>query len=187
MTGVAVVVVHAFDRTDRADLLLEKDLTRARRNARYRTQSWVVEVLSDLHVEVPVIVSTPDGTVEDTLAEAAQHARMVVVGAAEGRRYRDLATALAARVRLPRDHRDRRPRRPAGAVRCRSVRRPRHGSTTTSRRSSARVLARSGAAGSWATTVGETLGFTVPVPVVLLALDPPPLAFLAVTVAAGGG
>ena len=42
---------------------------------------------------------------------------------------------------------------------------------------------------SWllATTVGETLGFTVPVLVVLLALDLPPLAFLAVTVAAGAG
>ena len=62
VTGAAVVVVHAFDRSDRADLLLEKDLARARRDARYRTQSWVVEVLSDLHVEVPVIVSTPDGS-----------------------------------------------------------------------------------------------------------------------------
>ena len=101
VTGAAVVVVHAFDRTDRADLLLEKDLARARRDARYRTQSWVVEVLSDLHVEVPVIVSTPDGTVEDALADAARHARMVVVGAAEGRRYRDLATALAARCACP--------------------------------------------------------------------------------------
>ena len=38
-----------------------------------------------------------------------------------------------------------------------------------------------------ATTVGETLGFTVPVLVVLLTLDLPPLALLAVTVAAGAG
>jgi hypothetical protein len=70
VTSASVVVVHAFDVEGRADSTLERDLDRARRDARYRTQSWVVEVLADLDAQVPVIVSTPDGSVEEALANA---------------------------------------------------------------------------------------------------------------------
>lgn len=93
-TGACVVVVHAFDVAGRADLALERDLERARRDARYRTQSWVVEVLSDIDTSVPVIVSTPDGSVEKALADAARSAKMVVIGSPQHGRRLELAAWL---------------------------------------------------------------------------------------------
>lgn len=87
-SGAGVCVVHAFDIVGRADLALERDLDRARRDARYRTQAWVVEVLRDLETPVPVVVSTPDGSVEEALAEASRGAQMVVIGEPQrGRRH----------------------------------------------------------------------------------------------------
>ena len=79
-SGVSVNVVHAFDLENRADLALERDLDRARRDARYRTQSWVVEVLGQFNTSVPVVVSTPDGSVQQALVEASRGAQMVVIG-----------------------------------------------------------------------------------------------------------
>lgn len=93
-TGACVVVVHAFDITGRADLPLERDLDRARRDARYRTQSWVVEVLADLHTSVPVVVNTPEGSVEDALRDASRHAQLVVVGTPQTGRRRHLCATL---------------------------------------------------------------------------------------------
>lgn len=100
-TGACVLVVHAFDVDGRADLALERDLDRARRDARYRTQSWVVEVLADIEVQVPVIVSTPDGSVEQSLTNASRNAQMVVVGEPQNGRRRDLATHLARACACP--------------------------------------------------------------------------------------
>jgi nucleotide-binding universal stress UspA family protein len=100
-TGACVVVVHAFDVTGRADLALERDLDRARRDARYRTQSWVVEVLGDLDTSVPVVVSTPDGPVDRVLAEAGRTARMVVVGTPQHGRRADLPAVLARTCPCP--------------------------------------------------------------------------------------
>lgn len=100
-TGAVVVVVHAFDTTGRADLMLEKDLDRSRRDARYRTQSWVVEALGDTDLEVPVVVSTPDGSVEEALIGAASRASMVVIGVPQHGRRRDLAERLSARCACP--------------------------------------------------------------------------------------
>lgn len=99
-TGACVAVVHAFD-MGRADLAVERDMERERRDARYRTQSWVVEVLTDLDTTVPVIVSTPDGSVEQALAEASKGAQLVVIGQPGGGRHRDLAAALARSCRCP--------------------------------------------------------------------------------------
>ena len=107
-----VVVVHAFDVAGtgpgqdgapeheggrRSDD--ERDLARARREARYRTQSWVVQVLRDLHASVPVVVRTPDGSVEDALASASRTAAMVVVG--EPRQRPDLVERLCLRCSCP--------------------------------------------------------------------------------------
>ena len=100
-SGACIAVVHAFDVEGRADLALERDLDRARRDARYRTQSWVVEVLGDLDTSVPVIVSTPDGSAEQSLMTAARGAQMVVIGQPHGGRHRDLATALARSCECP--------------------------------------------------------------------------------------
>jgi len=100
-SGACIVVVHAFDVTGRADLAMEGELERARRDARYRTQSWVVEVLGDLDTSVPVIISTPDGPVEQALASAARGARMVVIGRPEQGQYRDLASILARSCECP--------------------------------------------------------------------------------------
>jgi hypothetical protein len=97
----SVLVVHAFDVQGRADLALERDLDRCRRDARYRTQSWVVEVLAKSAVEVPVLVQTPDASVEDALAEAAVNASMVVIGEPQNGRRRDLAARLSQRVMCP--------------------------------------------------------------------------------------
>ena len=94
-TGACVAVVHAFDVAGRADLAMERDLDRARRDARYRTQSWVVEVIGDLDTSVPVIVSTPDGGVEQLLAAAAQGAQMLVIGEPQDGPHRDLAAELS--------------------------------------------------------------------------------------------
>ena len=99
--GCSVVVVHAFDTAGRADLALERDLGRARRDARYRTQSWVVEVLGDSNVSVPVMVHTPDASVEDALADAALSARMVVVGEPQNGRRRELSATLRERCSCP--------------------------------------------------------------------------------------
>lgn len=99
--GCSVLVVHAFDVDGRADLALEKDLDRSRRDARYRTQSWVVEVLGDSAAPVPVMVQTPDGTVEDVLVAASQDAVMVVVGEPQNGRRRDLSERLSQRCACP--------------------------------------------------------------------------------------
>jgi hypothetical protein len=99
--GCGVLVVHAFDVAGRADLRLERDIGRCRRDARYRTQSWVVEVLSDTAVEVPVMVQTPDASVEDALAAAAGRACMVVIGEPQNGRRRDLGAHLARRCACP--------------------------------------------------------------------------------------
>ena len=100
-TGACVVVVHAFDVAGRADLALERDLDRARRDARYRTQSWVVEVLGDLDTTVPVVVTTPDGSVLDALVSAGQTAQAVAIGEAHAGRQRDLAATLALACDCP--------------------------------------------------------------------------------------
>jgi hypothetical protein len=100
-TGACVNVVHAFDVEGRADLALERDLGRARRDARYRTQSWVVEVLAALNTSVPVIVSTPDATVAQALTTAAEGARMVVIGQPANDRNRDLADVLDGACECP--------------------------------------------------------------------------------------
>lgn len=97
----SVLVVHAFDVEGRADLALERDLDRCRRDARYRTQSWVVEVLADSEVEVPVLVQTPDASVEDALATASTNATMVVIGESPNGHRRDLAARLSQRVVCP--------------------------------------------------------------------------------------
>ncbi len=97
----SVLVVHAFDLEGRADLALERDLDRSRRDARYRTQSWVVEVLGDSEVRVPVMVQTPDGSVEDALTAAAADAVMVVVGEPQNGHRRDLSERLSQRCTCP--------------------------------------------------------------------------------------
>jgi hypothetical protein len=97
----SVLVVHAFDVEGRADLALERDLNRCRRDARYRTQSWVVEVLGDSEVEVPVLVQTPDASVEDALVAASVTASMIVIGEPQNGRRRDLAAKLSQRVTCP--------------------------------------------------------------------------------------
>ena len=99
--GCSVLVVHAFDVEGRADLALERDLDRSRRDARYRTQSWVVEVLGDTEVPVPVMVQTPDGSVEDALVAASADAVMVVVGEPQNGRRRDLSARLSQRCTCP--------------------------------------------------------------------------------------
>lgn len=100
-TGAYVAVVHAFDLVGGADPAVERDMERERRDARYRTQSWVVEVLADMDTSVPVIVSTPDGSVDQALIEASRGAQLVVIGQPEGGRHRDLAAALARSCRCP--------------------------------------------------------------------------------------
>ena len=97
----SVLVVHAFDTAGRADLALERDLDRCRRDARYRTQSWVVEVLADLETEVPVMVQTPDASVEEALVQASAHALMVVIGEPQKGRRRDLPGKLTRRCKCP--------------------------------------------------------------------------------------
>lgn len=97
----SVLVVHAFDVAGRADLALERDLDRSRRDARYRTQSWVVEVLGDSGIEVPVLVQTPDASVEDALVAASQKASMVVIGEPQNGHRQDLAARLSARCACP--------------------------------------------------------------------------------------
>jgi nucleotide-binding universal stress UspA family protein len=100
-TGACVVVVHAFDVVGRADLAVERDLDRARRDARYRTQAWALETLASMPEQVPVVVSTPDGSVEDALVAASRSAQMLVVGEPQNGRRHDLAAHLADRCSCP--------------------------------------------------------------------------------------
>lgn len=97
----SVLVVHAFDLEGRADLALERDLERSRREARYRTQSWVVETLGDASVQVPVLVQTPDASVEEALVTASAGADMVVVGEPRNGRRRELSARLTERCICP--------------------------------------------------------------------------------------
>lgn len=99
--GCSVLVVHAFDTEGRADLALERDLDRSRRDARYRTQSWVVEVLGGSDLPVPVMVQTPDASVEDALVAAARDADMLVVGEPQKGRRHDLSAHLSQRCSCP--------------------------------------------------------------------------------------
>lgn len=89
----SVVVVRPFDLEARADLALESDLERARRESRYRTQSWVIEAVADLATSVSVAVSTPDGSAVQVLVAAAKDADLVVIGA-DGVRAQQLADAI---------------------------------------------------------------------------------------------
>lgn len=79
-TGADVVVVRPFDPAARADLALEGDLERARRDARYRAQAWLVEAVAELDVSARVSLSTPEGPVAQALAAAAQGADLTVIG-----------------------------------------------------------------------------------------------------------
>ena len=89
----SVVVIRPFDLEARADLALETDLERARRDSRYRTQSWVIEAVADLATSVSVAVSTPDGSAAQVLVAAAKDADLVVIGA-DGVRAQQLADAI---------------------------------------------------------------------------------------------
>jgi nucleotide-binding universal stress UspA family protein len=89
----SVVVVRPFALEARADLALETDLERARRDSRYRTQSWVIEAVADLATSVSVAVSTPDGSAAQVLVAAAKDADLVVIGA-DGVRAQQLADAI---------------------------------------------------------------------------------------------
>lgn len=92
-TGAAVVVVHAVDDDPEADLYTQHH---NRREARYRTQAWVMQTLGDATAKVPVAVSTPDGPIEKALSNAAANAKMVVLGQARHGRGKRLADQLAA-------------------------------------------------------------------------------------------
>jgi len=98
-TGSSVTVVHAFDATERADLLLDSrvdpHLSQARRDARYRTYSWVVEALAETGTSVSVLVATPAGPVGDVLAQHAQGASLLVLGEPSGTRHRGLPDLLS--------------------------------------------------------------------------------------------
>jgi hypothetical protein len=95
--GMDVTVVQPFDRSARADLALDRDLERARRDARFRAQSWVVAVVAELDTEVPVTVSTPDAPAFEALVDAAQDAALVVLPETDQR----LADRLTAACRCP--------------------------------------------------------------------------------------
>jgi hypothetical protein len=99
-TGAEVVVVRPLDHGRRADLRLEVDLAQARRDARFRAQSWVVDVVADLEDSVPVAVSTPEDSVESALTAAAAGALMLVIGA-EHEHQRDVARVVAATCACP--------------------------------------------------------------------------------------
>jgi hypothetical protein len=99
-TGAAVLLVCAFDRSQRADLALERDLDVARREARYRTQSWVVDAVADLEPAAPVVVSTPDATVEQALLAAARGADLVVLPGDDDRLAAVLLDACECPVRV---------------------------------------------------------------------------------------
>lgn len=92
-----VAVVQPFDAARRADLALERDLARARRDARYRAQSWVVDVVADLPPGVPVTVATPEGPVEQCLTAAAADSDALVLGATDPQ----LALLLEGACRCP--------------------------------------------------------------------------------------
>jgi len=99
--GASLVVVHAFDVANRADLSIERDLDRARRDARYRTQSWVIEVISGMGKQVPVLVSTPDASAEQALSAAGKRATLVVIGQPTNGRGRELQEALEQSCSCP--------------------------------------------------------------------------------------
>lgn len=104
-TGSSVTVVHAFDAAERADLLLERrvdpHLTQARRDARYRTYSWVVEALAETGTSASVLVATPAGPVGDVLAEHAQDASLLVLGEPSGARHGGLPELLSRACACP--------------------------------------------------------------------------------------
>lgn len=58
-------------------------------------------MLADADVSVPVMVQTPDGSVEDALVAAADDALMVVVGEPQNGRRRDLSARLSQRCKCP--------------------------------------------------------------------------------------
>ncbi len=99
--GGEVVVVHAFDVHRRRDLALERDLDRARRDARYRTQSWVVEVIAGREARVPVRVSTPSDGTAHALLDAARDASMLVLGDSAEARRSGLLDELSAACPCP--------------------------------------------------------------------------------------
>jgi hypothetical protein len=101
LTGACVVVVHAFDPHQLPEKGRALVLDRARRDDRYRTQSWVVEVLADMRASVPVVVSTPESPVEDALVDAGQRAQMIVIGRPRARQHGGLAQHLAKRLPCP--------------------------------------------------------------------------------------
>ena len=100
-TGACIAVVHAFDLAGRADLAREPGLARARGEARYCIQSWVVEVIGDLNTSVPVIVSTTDASVARALVTASRGAVLVAIGRPHNGRNRDLAAILERACECP--------------------------------------------------------------------------------------
>jgi hypothetical protein len=104
LRGWDVLAVRAFELPGRPERVLEPDLENARRDARDRAQRWAIDVVADVDRRPPLRVRQVDGDVVPVLAEAAEHAELLVIGTPAS--DADVVEDLAERARCPMVHVD---------------------------------------------------------------------------------
>jgi len=78
--GGRVMAVHVYDRDARADLVMERDHEEERTRERIAAHRQVVNELGDRAARLGIAISLTDGRVATRLADAAEHAVLLVVG-----------------------------------------------------------------------------------------------------------
>lgn len=100
-SAIPLVVVHAIDLTQRADLALTADLEQECRDSRARVQHWVADALDGDASDVIVRIETPLAPRLQALARASRDADLVVVGKPDMPEDSQLPELVADRVDCP--------------------------------------------------------------------------------------
>jgi Universal stress protein family len=82
--GTGVLAVHAYELPSRPEVLLERNLSEARREVRGHCQRWIHETTQGMDEHPPIRLSVQDGHRQDVLLRVAQDSDVLVVGSPRG-------------------------------------------------------------------------------------------------------
>jgi nucleotide-binding universal stress UspA family protein len=99
--GGRVMAVHIYDREGRADLGVVRDHDAAKSSERIEAHRQLVDVLGDKAAHLDIAICQTDGRVAPSLAEAAEHAGLLVVGKPTDGSHKGLPELLARSCACP--------------------------------------------------------------------------------------